>query len=179
MAKSMGVRFLASVPLDPAVVAAADEGRPLEAAAEGSPFAEAFAEVVRGISEALEDDGVSAGDKAEVTMRIAVPISGHQVSAHFGHADRFDFLDIAAEGRQIVARESETAPPHQPGLLPRWLKEHGADVVLAGGMGQRAVSLLADQGIRVVTGVAGMTAEDAVKAYVSGTLEVGGNICDH
>lgn len=70
-------------------------------------------------------------------------------------------------------------PPHEPGLLPEWLKEHGAEVVIAGGMGQRAVGLLAERGIRVVTGVSGASAEEAVKAYLGGSLQEGENICDH
>jgi predicted Fe-Mo cluster-binding NifX family protein len=36
----------------------------------------------------------------------------------------------------------EKAPEHQPGLLPLWLKERGVNVVIAGGIGSRAMDLL-------------------------------------
>jgi len=50
---------------------------------------------------------------------------------------------------------------HQVGLLdvdlhgpdvPRWPGDLGVNLILAGGMGQRALSLFAEQGIRVITG---------------------------
>ena len=35
-------------------------------------------------------------------------------------------------------------PPHEPGVLPGWLHHLGADVIIAGGMGQRAISLFGE-----------------------------------
>ncbi len=43
-------------------------------------------------------------------------------------------------------------PPHEPGLLPTWLQEQGADIIIAGGMGSRAQELFLGKGIHVVTG---------------------------
>jgi predicted Fe-Mo cluster-binding NifX family protein len=37
-------------------------------------------------------------------------------------------------------------------VLPKCLHEPGADDIIAGGMGQRAVSLFAQKGIKVVAG---------------------------
>ena len=78
-----------------------------------------------------------------------------------------------------MAGEDVPAPPHQPGLLPVWLAERGAEVIVAGGMGQRAHALFADRGIRVVVGAPAAEPEKIVADYIAGTLQVGENICDH
>jgi len=179
MAESMEVPFITSVPLDPTVVEAADEGRPLMDAARDGAAGRAFAEVAQKVKMLLDDAKASGSERTGTTMKIAVPVSGRQVSAHFGHADKFEFLEVDADRGEIIAQHGEEAPAHQPGLLPEWLKERGADVVFAGGMGQRAVNLLAEKGIRVVTGISAMSAEGAVKAYLEGSLKSGENICDH
>lgn len=78
-----------------------------------------------------------------------------------------------------MKREDVDAPPHQPGLLPLWLAERGANMIIAGGMGQRAQELFAQQGIKVVVGVPAETPERLVSAYLDGILQTGENICDH
>lgn len=79
----------------------------------------------------------------------------------------------------IAALQSWQRPPHEPGLLPRWLHEQGAEVIIAGGMGQRAQQLFAEKGIRVVYGVASDTPESVVAAFLNGTIVSGNNPCDH
>ena len=75
---------------------------------------------------------------------------------HFGHCEQFALVDVDEDGPQAAeAPRSLTPPPHEPGLLPRWLHEQGADVVIAGGMGQRAQQLFAQSGIRVLVVRAG------------------------
>jgi predicted Fe-Mo cluster-binding NifX family protein len=98
---------------------------------------------------------------------------------HFGHCEQFALIDIDPDKKTITAREDVTPPPHEPGLLPRWLAERGANVIIAGGMGQRAQSLFAGQGITVVVGAPAETPEQLVGQYLSGTLTTGKNFCDH
>jgi predicted Fe-Mo cluster-binding NifX family protein len=98
---------------------------------------------------------------------------------HFGHCERFAMIDVDPAEKKVLAREDAEAPPHQPGLLPAWLGERGAQVIIAGGMGQRAQALFAHQGIQVVVGAPVETAEQLVADYLAGTLEVGENACDH
>lgn len=110
--------------------------------------------------------------------RIALPWEDGRVCAHFGHAPAFMMVDVDDDG--TIAKETlVTAPPHQPGLLPTWLAEQGANVILAGGMGGHAQNLLAEKGIQAVLGVPSTTAAEAVQAYLSGTLTSGDNSCDH
>ena len=76
-------------------------------------------------------------------------------------------------------RKTLRPPPHEPGVLPRWLHEQGVNVVVAGGMGQRAYQLFAQNDIKVIVGAPASDPDDIVAAYLAGTLETGENVCDH
>ncbi len=112
-------------------------------------------------------------------MKIAIPIADGKLAMHFGHCERFALLDVDEAQKKIVARNDVEAPPHQPGLLPPWLAERGVTTVLAGGMGQRALGLFAEQGIQVVIGAPAEAPETIVADYLGGTLVTGANLCDH
>lgn len=112
-------------------------------------------------------------------MRIAIPLAEGKLAMHFGHCERFALIDVDASAKKILKREDIEAPPHQPGLLPPWLAERGANMIIAGGMGQRAHELFAARGMEVMLGAAADTPEKLVTDYLAGTLTLGENICDH
>lgn len=112
-------------------------------------------------------------------MRIAIPLANGRLSLHFGHCEQFALLDVDPESRRVTEKRYVVPPPHEPGLLPRWLHEQGADVIIAGGMGQRALQLFAQNGIEVVVGAAGGEPDEIAVAYLQGTLVTGNNVCDH
>lgn len=112
-------------------------------------------------------------------MRIAIPIANGQLAMHFGHCQEFALVDVDKDAKQIVKTEMAEAPEHQPGLLPRWLAEKGANVIIAGGMGSRAQALFEEQNIHVVIGAPSDGVENLVTAFLDGTLQSGENICDH
>ena len=112
-------------------------------------------------------------------MKIAIPLAGGKLAMHFGHCDVFAILDVDADKKAITARQDIEPPPHQPGMLPPWLGSQGVNVVIAGGMGQRALSLFAEQGIQVLTGAPAQPAEVLVRDYLAGTIATGDNVCDH
>lgn len=111
--------------------------------------------------------------------RIAVPLADGKLCQHFGHCQHFALLEVETTTREIVSRNDLTPPPHEPGVLPRWLAEQGVEVILAGGMGQRAQALLADYNIKVVVGLSPDTPEAVAGGYLGGTLKPGPNVCDH
>jgi predicted Fe-Mo cluster-binding NifX family protein len=117
--------------------------------------------------------------KKEEPMRIAIPLADGRLSLHFGHCECFALVDVDPVAKTIVGREDLASPPHQPGLLPPWLAQRGANVIIAGGMGQRAQGLFAQQGIQVVVGAPPETPEQLVGDYLAGTLVSGENLCDH
>ena len=112
-------------------------------------------------------------------MKIAIPMANDQLCLHFGHCEKFALMQVDPSGKTVVATDYEVPPPHEPGVLPRWLHELGVDVIIAGGMGMRAQQLFAQNGIQVVVGAQSMPVDEIVTAYLCGTLEAGENICDH
>jgi len=112
-------------------------------------------------------------------MKVAIPVEDGKLSMHFGHCASFALIDVDTTGNRILGREDVAAPPHQPGLLPRWLAERGAKLVIAGGMGQSAQNLLDRQGINVLLGAPSETPEKLVQDYLAGNIRTGANACDH
>jgi predicted Fe-Mo cluster-binding NifX family protein len=53
------------------------------------------------------------------------------------------------------------------------------DIVIAGGMGSRAQSLFAEQGIQTIVGAPSEPADELVRKHLAGTLATGANVCDH
>lgn len=112
-------------------------------------------------------------------MRYAVPLAEGRLALHFGHCQQFALLDVDPETKSILEREDLTPPPHEPGVLPKWLAELKVHRIIAGGMGQRAQSLFAEQGIEVIVGAPAETPETLVQAHLDGSLASGTNACDH
>ena len=112
-------------------------------------------------------------------MKIAIPVADGVLCMHFGHCQQFAIVDVDADAKTVTNTTYLTPPPHEPGVLPRWLHEQGANVIIAGGMGQRAQGLFAENGIKVVVGAQGGDPQAVVQAYLSGDLQTGQNICDH
>jgi len=112
-------------------------------------------------------------------MKIAIPTNGGKLCQHFGHCEVFTFIDVDEATNKIINREEKTPPEHVPGILPPWVAEQGATVVLAGGMGGHAQSLFGEQGIKVIVGCPAEVPEKLVLDYLNGTLVTGANGCDH
>lgn len=112
-------------------------------------------------------------------MRIAIPTANGSLATHFGHCEAFALIDVDPSTKTITRTEIVEAPDHQPGLLPRWLHEQGAALIIACGMGMRAQQLFVQNGIQVVTGAPCEPPEMLVEAYLAGVLQTGANLCDH
>ncbi len=112
-------------------------------------------------------------------MKIAIPLAAGKLCMHFGHCATFALVDVDMEQKKITGRVALAPPPHEPGVLPRWLAEQGAGMILAGGMGQRAQALFAEQNIQVMVGLPSETPEELIALYLAGNLQAGDNVCDH
>lgn len=185
MAASMEVPFLGRIPIDPAIGASCDDGRPFVYHYNKSETAKAFAGITAPILALSDGENAGGAKPAENTtqkagsMKIAIPTAEGKLCMHFGHCEQFALLDVDAAGKQVTGKTMVTPPPHEPGVLPKWLHEQGANVILAGGMGQRAQGLFQENGIQVVVGAPSGTPEELAGQYLAGTLVAGENVCDH
>jgi ATP-binding protein involved in chromosome partitioning len=192
-AAAMGVSLLASLPFDLRVVQSGDTGRPLLEAPDDSPFLKAVKDLVAEVEhrcragepavlpEVAQQAPISPQGESSMSLsqdfKVAVPLAGGVLCNHFGHCEQFAVIQVT--GGQIGAKELLTPPPHEPGVLPRWLGDLGVSLIIAGGMGQRALGLFAGTGIRVIIGAPNAEPEALVTSYLSGTLQTGPNVCDH
>ena len=110
-------------------------------------------------------------------MKFAIPLAEGKLTAHFGHCQEFALVYV--EGNKITNKETKVPPPHEPGVLPRWLHQQGTNVIIAGGMGARALELFAENGIKVLTGAPSLAPEELVQQYLDSKLQTGFNMCDH
>ena len=111
-------------------------------------------------------------------MIIATPVANDLLCMHFGHCQTFRLFEINND-KKIVKSEDKVPPPHEPGVLPKWLGDMNVDLIIAGGMGMRAQQLFAQAGVKVVTGAPGEDPEKIVEAFLANSLETGENACDH
>lgn len=115
--------------------------------------------------------------EAQSTLKIALPTTDQvSVDEHFGHCRYFAVHHI--ENNEILEQTFLEAPPHAPGVLPKFLGEHQVDVIITGGMGQMAINLFKEQNIEVILGACG-TIEDNLKEYLGGDLVSTGEACKH
>lgn len=109
-------------------------------------------------------------------MKVAIPVEGQQLSAHFGYCEGFNIYVI--ENNKVASKEYLKSPEHQPGLLPRLLGQHGINVVIAGGMGSKAQELFKHNNIEVLTGAAG-DSDEIVEEFIKGNIVSSGEVCNH
>ena len=176
LARDFNIPFLGSIPMDADMVLAADQGKPFISFNKKSPTAQALA---RAFTPLLQSNNKNEISYKEKSMRIAIPLAQGKLSLHFGHCDQFAIIDTDENTKEITKREDMTPPAHEPGVLPRWLHEQNVNVIIAGGMGQRAQQLFVQNDIKVVVGASSGEPEDLVRAFMQDNLETGDNICDH
>ncbi len=116
-------------------------------------------------------------------MRIAIPSADDrglesEVSQHFGRSRYYTFVDVEdgeIKGVEVIELNTEG---HGPRDLPKFVKQHGGDMVVAYGMGNRAVDFFNQMGIQVITGAYGKIS-DVIQALLSRNLLVDENWKEH
>ena len=178
--------LLGSLPIEPEVVQRGDLGRLDDLMEKSNPFNREFEKVVQTIIQktAKETTPMKKDEKERKAQNapaqsvvFAVPIAEGKLCSHFGHCDQFALIETA-QG-EIKAKTMHTPPPHEPGVLPKWLHEMGAHIIIAGGMGSRAQQLFTENGIKVVTGAPADSPESLVRQYLSDSLVTEASVCDH
>lgn len=110
-------------------------------------------------------------------MRIALSTDDNQgldavLSYHFGRCPYYTFVDV--EGTDIRGDVRSVPNPFygshgNPGEVPSFIKSNGARVIIAGGMGSRAIGFFKQFGIQAVTGASGRVRE-VLEEYINGKL---------
>jgi len=109
-------------------------------------------------------------------MRIAISADDSNgldsvISPHFGRCPYFVLVDLEErEVSQVKAVENPYYGHHQPGQVPGFINDQGANVMLAGGMGRRAITFFQQFGIQAATGAFG-TVRQSLEQYLGGALQ--------
>ncbi|OPX36461.1 MAG: chromosome partitioning protein ParA [Desulfobacteraceae bacterium 4484_190.1] len=183
------LKLLGALPLQPEVVNNGDIGSMKFLDNDQLPFTMEFNKMVDEIIKSVENrkkvslksKKVNASDTGKKVMKgvkvFVIPVSDGKLSSHFGHCEQFAFVET--ENGRIMDKYEKTPPSRDPGVIPAWMYEQGADVVIAGGIGDRAEQLLREKGVEVISGAPMDAPELLVNQYLADTLISGNNICDH
>jgi len=101
-----------------------------------------------------------------------------QMSQHFGRCPYYLIVDV--EGHEIKKTDSVNNPyynNHVPGMVPQFINEQAVNVMIAGGMGPRAIDMFSNLGMEVVTGAIGNVG-NVLRAYLRGEIS-GAEPCEH
>jgi len=116
-------------------------------------------------------------------MRIAIASDDQeglkgQMSAHFGRCPFYTVVDV--EDGQVLRVEVVENPyyqSHVPGMVPQFIKSLGAHVIIAGGMGPRAIEMFEQFGIEVVTTGGSAPVDEVLGTFLEGSLR-GARACE-
>lgn len=180
MAKEMNVPFLGSIPIDKAIVDSCDAGEPFVYEHADTEAGKAFSAIVSGLIVMVKEktEKLQAQSSSE-TIRIALPLANGRLCAHFGHCESFALIDVNTDEKTITDTIQIPSPGHQPGFFPKWLHEHGVNLIITGGMGQKAIDLFNSFDIKVILGAQEDNPENLVQSYLDGSLIISENVCDH
>ncbi len=191
-ASELDVPFLGRIPITPEIVESGDTGRPLVVADPNDPAALALTKIARTIEEnwnkgrktiIAQDDGAKDVTSRRSNMAVAIAADDElgldgQVSMHFGRCPYYVVAEV--NDNKVIGSRVEINPHfenHQPGQMPVFIRDLGANVILAGGMGPKAVDMLNSYGIDVATGATGNVGE-VLDAYLHGDIK-GIVPCEH
>ncbi|MBP2638422.1 MAG: minD 1 [Firmicutes bacterium] len=173
-AAASNIAFLGRLPIDPGVVDAGDAGRGIDSLTGHTK--EDMQHIVDNMLNQLNSNNQNKkGD--DLTMKIAIPLAGGKLCAHFGHCEQFAMVTV--NDGKITAQEKLTPPPHAPGVIPNWVADKGCTDIIVGGMGEAAQAIFEQRGIKVLGGAPSDTPENLVELYLHGRLIDAGTTCNH
>jgi len=110
-------------------------------------------------------------------MKIALPSNQNQVDAHFGHCEYFTVF-TTNDKNEIIAEEKVTSAAGCgcKSNIVQTLSQLGVSVMLAGNMGDGAVNVLNNFGIKVLRGCSG-DVKTVAQEWLSGKLQDSGSSC--
>ncbi len=158
-AQAFNIPFLASLPFDPQVVEAADQGQLADLNEEKSPFFAALRPMVAYLTKVLPPQ--PAREPGE--LRIAVPVDNGKVAPAPTKAPEIALFTV--KNGAIVNKEIMPRPELDPVNFPIWLENLGVSH-LAGDLNAAATALLKRKGIEVITPGPDQTPEQVVEGFL-------------
>lgn len=106
-------------------------------------------------------------------MKICIPTMGdkgmdEQVGAHFGRTLTYTMVDMETGDVQVI--RNTTTHMGGTGYAPELIHDNGADVMLCGGLGRKAIQMFHEKDILVYVGATG-TVSDAIDMWKAGQLQ--------
>ncbi|MDL2238198.1 NifB/NifX family molybdenum-iron cluster-binding protein [Christensenellaceae bacterium OttesenSCG-928-K19] len=110
-------------------------------------------------------------------MKIAVTYEEENIFQHFGHTEQFKLYEI--ENGKVQSTDILQAGENGHGALAGYLKDHGVEVLICGGIGGGAKNALKEAGIKLFGGVVG-NADKAVADFLENKLAHNPDVsCNH
>ena len=109
-------------------------------------------------------------------MKFAIASDGSEVASHFGRCECYEVIEVT-DG-QVTDRYQLENPGHEPGQLPKLLKNEGAGCIVAGGMGPRAQQFCAQMQMAMILGVSGLL-DEVISQIAADELVAGEDQCVH
>ncbi len=113
-------------------------------------------------------------------MKIAIPANENKtLCPHFGHAPFFAIIDLYQETKEV--NTIELIAPSMGGheAVPPWLKSLGVTLMIAGGIGQKAIDFVAANGITLIAGVPELPITEVVNLWLNDKLVSQFTPCNH
>ncbi len=176
LAEQAGLDLLGRILIDPAIADGADAGLSIAECSVSKAVHQQMDQIMENLMPKIQ---IHSERKGNQTMKIAIPTANGQLCMHFGHCEQFAFVTVDPDNKTVVNTELLTPPPHEPGVLPKWVADNGGNLVIAGGMGQRAQQLFTQNGVEVLVGAPADSPENLATAYLNDSLQTGQNVCDH
>jgi Mrp family chromosome partitioning ATPase/predicted Fe-Mo cluster-binding NifX family protein len=173
-ATELGVPFLGRIPLSVAMVESGDSGKPLVVS---HPEDAAAVAIKQAASKLMKRWESTEEEMPVMTQKRLVAVATDndnmldgEVSMHFGRCPYYTLVEVQ-DGRVGSTRAVKNPHfnNHQPGVMPEFIHSLGAHVILAGGMGPRAIQHFHGLGMDVATGAVGRVGS-VVEAYLGGNL---------
>lgn len=123
----------------------------------------------RKLNEIMKQSQSKVGDR----MKVCIPTMGNrgldeQVGEHFGRVPTYTVVDTETNEVKVIDNTSEHMGGR--GYPPEIIAKTGAEAMLCGGLGRRAIAMFEDMGIMVYIGANG-TVRDAVQMWKDGRLQ--------
>jgi len=159
-AQASNIPFLGSLPFDPQVVEAADQGQLVDLGEEKSPFFEALRPMVNYLVKVLPPQPTRESGE----FRFAVPLDDGKLAPVPTKAAEISIITV--KNGAITHQETMPRPDLDPVNFPVWLENLGITHLAAGDLGDAAKALLQRKGIEVISASPHQTPEQVVEEYV-------------